>query len=219
MTPCTPEDAVGPLNLAVLLSGTGRSLANLLRVTADGSLRARISVVVSSKPEVRGLEIAAKEGIPTTVIERRGFRDDDAYSDAVYAALSPYRPDLIVMAGFLRKLVVRPAWEGRILNIHPALLPDSAAAGKGYYGDRVHAAVIASGARESGASVHVVDNEYDAGPVVMRTTVPVLPGDTPASLAERVFAAECVLYPKAITAYAAANVDLIAAARRQRSGG
>ena len=186
-----------PLYLAVLLSGTGRSLANLLRVIADGTLQARISVVISSKPDVRGLDVAAEAGIPTAVIERREF-PDDAYSEAVYAVLAPFQPDLIVMAGFLRKLIVRPEWEGRILNIHPALLPESAAAGKGFYGERVHAAVIASGARESGASVHVVDNGYDTGPVVMRATVQVLPGDTPASLGARVFAAECALYPEAI---------------------
>jgi phosphoribosylglycinamide formyltransferase-1 len=208
-----------PLNLAVLLSGTGRSLANFIRVIAEGTLQANISVVISSKPDVQGLQIATAASIPTAVIERRQFPDDDAYSEAVYTALAPYQPDLIVMAGYLRKLIVRPEWEGRILNIHPALLPESAAAGKGFYGERVHAAVIASGARESGASVHVVDNEYDAGPVVMRTTVPVLPDDTPASLGARVFAAECTLYPEAIRAYAAANLDLIEAGRRRRSGG
>jgi formyltetrahydrofolate-dependent phosphoribosylglycinamide formyltransferase len=193
------------LNLAILLSGTGRSLANLLRAIAGGSLQAQISVVVSSKPDVRGLEIATAAGIPTAVIERKLFSDDDAYSEAVYKVLTPFHPDLIVMAGYLRKLVVRQDWEGRILNIHPALLPESAAAGRGFYGERVHAAVIASGARESGATVHVVDNEYDAGPVVMRTTVPVFPDDTPTSLGARVFAAECALYPEAIRAYAAAH--------------
>ncbi len=213
------DESAHPLNLAVLLSGTGRSLANLLRVIDAGSLQARISVVISSRPAVRGLEIADGAGIATAVIERKGFPDDIAYSEAVYAVLAPYQPDLIVMAGFLRKLVVRPEWEGRILNIHPALLPESAAAGKGFYGERVHAAVIASGAHESGASVHVVDNEYDAGPVVMRAIVPVLPDDTPALLGARVFAAECELYPEAIRTYAAAHLDLIVAGRRQQSGG
>ena len=215
----TRDEPTTALNLAVLLSGTGRSLANLVRVIAGGSLHARISVVISSKPAVRGLEIAAEAGIPTVVIERKRFSDDEAFSEATYAVLAPYRPDLIVMAGFLRKLIVRPEWEGRILNIHPALLPESAAAGKGFYGERVHAAVIASGATESGASVHIVDNEYDTGPVVMRATVPVLPDDTPASLGARVFAAECELYPNAIGSYAAANRDLIAAGRKQCSGG
>jgi len=212
------DESATSLTLAVLLSGTGRSLANLLRVIDAGSLQARISVVISSRPAVRGLEIADGAGIATAVIERKGFPDDLAYSEAVYAVVAPYQPDLIVMAGFLRKLIVPPEWEGRILNIHPALLPESAA-GKGFYGERVHAAVIASGADESGASVHVVDNEYDAGPVVMRAIVPVLPDDTPASLGARVFAAECELYPEAIRTYAAEHLDLIAAGRRQRSGG
>lgn len=208
-----------PLYLAVLLSGTGRSLANLLRVIADGTLQAQISVVISSKPDVRGLAVAAEAGIPIDVIERRGFAGDEAYSEAVYAALAPFQPDLIVMAGFLRKLIVRPEWEGRILNIHPALLPESAAAGKGFYGERVHAAVIASGARVSGASVHVVDNGYDTGPVVMRAIVQVQPGDTPAALGARVFAAECALYPEAIRSYASAHRDLITAGRKRQLDG
>lgn len=198
----------GPVGLAVLLSGSGRTLQNLLRVIAAGKLHAAVRVVVSSKPGVRGLEIAAEAGIPALVISRRDYPSDAAYSDAIYRAIRPYDAELILLAGFLRKLVVPPELEGRILNIHPALLPDSAAAGKGYYGERVHAAVLASGATRSGATVHVVDNEYDAGPIVMRATVPVLPDDTPATLAARVFEAECALYPAAIRRYIASHPEL-----------
>ena len=115
---------------------------------------------------------------------------------------------LTLLAGFLRKLVVTPELDGRILNIHPALLPDSAAAGQGFYGERVHASVIASGATISGATVHVVDNDYDTGPIVLRSTVPVLPGDTPESLAARVFEAECLLYPAAVRHHIANRQDL-----------
>ena len=107
-----------------------------------------------------------------------------------------------------------PEWEGRILNIHPCLIPESNAAGLGYYGDRVHQAVIDCGATTSGATVHVVDNEYDHGPVVMKETVPVLPGDTASDLAARVFALECELYPRAIAHYLTQHPDLI-----RRSGG
>ncbi len=206
------------LRIAVLLSGAGRSLSNLIRVTDSGDLAAEIVAVVSSKPDAGGLEIASSAGIPTQTIQRRSFEGDEGYSDAVYAALVPFRPDLIVMAGFLRKLLVRPEWEGRILNIHPALLPESAAAGRGFYGDRVHAAVLASGATVSGATVHVVDNEYDAGPVIDRATVPVLPYDTAASLGARVFAAECALYPDAIRRYVAANGRLFPVRRATVDG-
>ncbi len=204
------------MGLSVLLSGTGRTLENLLRVIARGELDARVDVVVSSVAEARGLEVAARAGIPHHTIRRRDFADDVAYGAAIYDALAPYEPDLILLAGFLRRLVVPPAWEGRILNIHPALLPESGAAGRGFYGERVHAAILASGATTSGATVHVVDNGYDTGPVVLRAEVPVLPGDTPATLGTRVFAAECALYPEAIRRYVAAHPELFGV--RMRDG-
>ena len=96
-------------------------------------------------------------------------------------------------------------WTNRILNIHPALIPESQAAGAGFYGHRVHEAVLASGATESGATVHVVDGEYDHGPVVMKQRIPIESGETPEHLAARVFAAECELYPRAISSYLASN--------------
>lgn len=198
----------GPVGLAVLLSGTGRTLENLLATIAAGRLNCSVRVVVSSRPGVRGLDIAGAASIPAIVIERRDFASDLAYSAAIYRAIRPYDPELLILAGFLRKLVVPPELTGRILNVHPALLPESLAAGKGFYGDRVHAAVLASGATESGATVHVVDNGYDTGPVVMRATVPVLPDDTPGSLAARVFEAECSLYPAAIRRFIADHPEL-----------
>jgi phosphoribosylglycinamide formyltransferase-1 len=199
----------GPVGLAVLISGSGRSLENLLHVIARGNLNGSVRVVVSSKQNVRGLEIARDAGIPALVIQRRDYDSDLAYSDAIYDAIVPYEAELILLAGFLRKLVVPEALAGRILNIHPALLPEAAAAaGQGFYGERVHAAVLASGASRSGATVHVVDNGYDTGPVVMRATVPVLPDDTPETLASRVFVAECALYPAAIKRYIASHPEL-----------
>jgi formyltetrahydrofolate-dependent phosphoribosylglycinamide formyltransferase len=196
-----------PLSLALLLSGTGRTLENLLGVIGRGELDARIAVVASSVPGVRGLRIAEEAGIPTGVVRRSDFGSDEAYGGAVYAAVAPYEPELILLAGFLRRLVIPREWRGRILNIHPGLLPEGPA-GRGLYGERVHAAVLASGVAESGATVHVVDEEYDTGPVVLRTTVPVLPGDTPETLGARVFAAECELYPEAVRRYAAEHPEL-----------
>ena len=193
------------LRLAVLLSGSGRSLDNLLQTIARDELDAVIVAAASSRPGVRGLEIAERAGIPAATFVRRGFESDEAYSEAVLGWVEPFRPHLLIFAGFLRKLIVPPRWERRILNIHPALLPESGIGGKGFYGHHVHAAVLASGASMSGATVHIVDNEYDHGPVVARAEVPVLAGDTPDALAARVFAAEQALYPAAIRAYVEAN--------------
>jgi phosphoribosylglycinamide formyltransferase-1 len=188
--------------IAVCLSGTGRTLRNLLDESAAGRLHARVGVVVSSVPGVGGLAIAREAGIPSLVLRRRDFDSDLEYTGAILNAIAPYDPSLIVLAGFLRKLVVTPEWNRRIVNIHPALLPEMAAAsGPGFYGDRVHEAVLASGSTVSGATVHLVDNDYDTGPVLMRRTVPVLPGDTVRSLADRVFEAEKRLYPDAINHY------------------
>ena len=188
--------------LAVLLSGGGRTLANLIERSRAGELPARVGVVVSSVQDAGGLEIARRAGIPAATKIRKDFESDRAYSDAVFSEIEPYDPALVILAGFLRKLVVPPRWEGRILNIHPALLPEMAfASGRGFYGERVHRAVLESGQTVSGATVHLVDNGYDTGPVYLRQTIPVEPGDTVESLAARVFAAECDLYPRAIAQY------------------
>jgi len=199
-----------PWRLGVLLSGSGRTLRNLLEVIARGDLDAEIVAVVSSVDNVRGLEIAREASIPVSVVTRRDAPDVEAYSQRVYDAFAPYDLDLIIMAGFLRRVLVFPGWEGRILNIHPALLPDAAAdaAGRGRHLERVHAAVPAPGDPVSGATVHVVTDVYDDGPPLMRAEVPVLPGDTPETLAVRVFTAECTLYPEAIRRYLREHPEL-----------
>ncbi|MCC6705306.1 MAG: phosphoribosylglycinamide formyltransferase [Thermomicrobiales bacterium] len=203
------SESNGTARLAVLLSGSGRTLENLLRAIERGTLSASVVAVVSSKPGVRGLEIAQAAGIPATVIERRGFADDAAFTSAILDWLAPFAPNLIVHAGFLRKLHIPTSWEGRMINIHPSLIPESGAMGKGFWGDRVHTAVIASGAKWSGATVHLVDNEYDHGPVLAKAIVPVMPDDTTEALAARVFAAECRLYPQAIADYLRENPWLL----------
>jgi len=195
------------LRLAVLISGSGRTLANLIAAHSRSEIP-EIGLVVSSKPGVRGLNIAADAGIPSATVQRRLFPSDADFSSAIYDLAMEQSIDLLICAGFLKRLVVPPVWSDRILNIHPALIPESSAAGKGFYGDRVHAAVLAADLTESGATVHVVDNEYDHGPVVLKQVVPVLPGDTADDLAARVFAAECLLYPKAIASHIANRPDL-----------
>jgi formyltetrahydrofolate-dependent phosphoribosylglycinamide formyltransferase len=199
-----------PWRLGVLLSGAGRTLQNLLDVIARGELEAEIVAVVSSVEGVRGLDIARDAGIPALTVTRRDAPDVEVYSRKVYDAFAPYDADLIIMAGFLRRVLIFPGWEGRILNIHPCLLPDAAeyAAGRGRYGERVHAAVLAHGDTVTGATVHVVTDVYDDGPPLLRTEVPVLPGDTSETLGTRVFHAECALYPEAIRRYLTSHPEL-----------
>jgi len=184
------------LRIAVLLSGTGRSLDNLQQEIAAGRLHADIAMVVSSKPEAYGLERAKAHGLDAVAVPRREHADLEAFNAAINAVLVPYDVDLVVLAGFLSLYQPLPALAGRVMNIHPALLP--AFGGKGFYGDRVHQAVLDSGVKVSGCTVHFADSRYDHGPIILQTAVPVLDDDTVPSLAARVFAAECEAYPRAI---------------------
>jgi len=185
-----------PVRLGVLLSGGGRTLQNLVDRIADGSLPAKIEVVVSSDPGAFGLERARRHGLPAVVVGRKSFPDARTFSDAVTRALEPHPIDLVIMAGFVHLYLFPEKWQGRVLNIHPALLPGFG--GKGFYGHRVHEAVLRAGAKESGCTVHFADLRYDRGPIILQRRVPVLPGDTPDTLAERVFREECLAYPDAI---------------------
>ena len=185
--------------VAVLLSGTGRTLENLLTQIASGQVPARVELVISTR-EVRGADIARAAGIPTVVLPRRAFPSEAELSQAVYAELAAHPFDLVVMAGFLRKIEIRPDFHNRIMNIHPSLLP--LFGGHGLYGERVHQAVLASGMKVSGCTVHFVNELYDAGPIILQACVPVLEDDTPGSLGARVFAEECRLYPRAIRLFA-----------------
>ena len=184
------------LRIAVLLSGTGRSLENLQQEITAGRLHADIAVVVSSKPEAYGLVRAKAHGLDAVAVSRREHADLEAFNAAINAVLAPYGVDLVVLAGFLSLYQPLPALAGRVMNIHPALLP--AFGGKGFYGARVHQAVLDSGVKVSGCTVHFADSQYDHGPIILQTAVPVLDDDTVPSLAARVFAAECEAYPRAI---------------------
>ncbi len=182
--------------IAVLVSGGGRSLENLAEVIAGGGLRASLGLVLSSTPRAFALERARRLGIPSVVIDPERKLAPREFSRDAFAAIESFGCDTAVMAGFLRKVEVPERWRGRLLNIHPALLP--AFGGKGFYGDRVHAAVIESGARESGCTVHYVDDEYDHGPILLQRRISVLPGDTVESLAARVFEEEKIALPEAL---------------------
>jgi formyltetrahydrofolate-dependent phosphoribosylglycinamide formyltransferase len=190
-----------PVRLGVLLSGSGRTLQNLIDRIADGSLNARIETVISSDPEAFGLERARKAGIPTATVARKPFRDPASHSREVTRVLERHPVDLVILAGYLHLFLFPQKWTGRVLNIHPALLPEFG--GKGFYGHKVHEEVLRKGAKESGCTVHFADHQYDHGGIILQKKVPVLPGDTPEMLAERVFLAECVAYPEAIRKVAA----------------
>lgn len=185
------------LRLAVLISGGGTTLENLVQRIHDGRLRrVEIQLVISSRSTVRGVEIAQAAQLPLELIRRKDFADDAAFSDALTAALDRAGVDLVVLGGFLCFWRLPPQYEGRVLNIHPALLPRFG--GQGMYGHHVHEAVLADGESESGCTVHLVDNQYDHGPIVGQMRVSVLPNDTPESLAQRVGVAERELYPQMI---------------------
>lgn len=177
----------GTLRIGVLLSGGGRTLQNLLDRAADGRLDIEVACVLSDRPEVFGLERASRAGIPTLAT-----RD----AQEIYAFLREHRVELVCLAGYLRLLPIAEDFRGRVLNIHPALLPKFG--GKGFYGDRVHRAVLDAGETETGCTVHHADDRYDEGAPLLQRRVPVLPDDTVEALAARVFEAECEAYPDAI---------------------
>ncbi len=186
---------------AVLLSGSGRTLENFFSRIADGVLPLEIVAVVSSRSAVRGVDVAREQGVPVAVFPRRDYPDVQAHNEAINSWLEPFAPRLIVLAGYLCYYLKPGDFSGPVVNIHPALLPKYG--GKGYYGDRVHKAVLAAGETETGCTVHLVDGVYDNGRILGQRRVPVLPGDTVSVLAERVFAAECELYPAVLARLAA----------------
>ena len=185
-----------PLRLAVLISGSGRTLANFVDRIAAGTLPAQIACVICSKSGVPGIDVARRANLPVELVPRRNFPDDASFGDAIERALAPHSFDLAVLAGFIHHLPVSGRLRGRAINIHPALLPRFG--GKGFYGERVHQAVLKAGDQESGCTVHWVDEQYDHGRIILQKRVPVLADDTAETLAHRVFEAECEAYPEAL---------------------
>ena len=178
--------------VAVLISGSGSNLQALLDA-ATGDYPARIVQVISNRPGVLGLDRAAAAGVRARVVDHKAYGGREPFEAALTAALEEVDPDVICLAGFMRVLTegfVR-RWEGRILNIHPSLLP-------AFRGLHVHARAIDAGVRVSGCTVHVVTPVLDDGPIVGQAAVPVLPGDTPDTLAGRILAQEHALYPLAL---------------------
>ena len=184
-----------PLRVAVLLSGEGTSLENLCE-QIDAGLPARLEVVVASKANAGGLVRAKRRGVPAIAVPRREYPDVHAFNDALHTALARFEIDLVALLGFLSPFEPRTRFAGRVINVHPALIP--AFSGHGFYGHRVHEAVLEAGVKVTGATVHFADDEYDHGPIILQEAIPVREDDTPESLAARVQAAERRLVPAAI---------------------
>lgn len=196
-----PSFPLSPLKIVVLISGGGTTLRNLIAKIQSHQLDAHIDLVISSTPHAYGLEIAEEVDLPTAVVPWHDLKNDAAASRRLFDLCREVHPHLVVCGGFLKKLIIPPDFENRVVNIHPSLIPDHC--GQGFYGRRVHESVLARGDSVSGCTVHFVDNEYDHGPVILQQQVPVMAGDTPETLAARVFEAECELYPRALSMYAA----------------
>ena len=192
--------------VGVLISGRGSNLQALLDAAQAGQLGGEVVAVVSNVAGAAGLERAHRAGVPAFVQDHRG-RTRDEHDAAVRRLLEDQGVELVCLAGYMRLLT--PAFlnrfQGRIINIHPGLLP--AFGGRGFYGRRVHEAVLAAGLKVSGATVHFVDEEYDHGPIILQREVPVEPGDTPETLGARVLAAEHLAYPEAVRLFADGRIE------------
>jgi len=184
--------------LAILASGGGRSLENLVEQIQAGSLAAEIALVLTDKSSAGALARAERHQLAHTVVEKLQGESLGAYSERIFATLTALSPpvELVVLAGFLKLLRIPPAWRGRVLNIHPSLLP--AFGGKGYFGEHVHRAVLERGVEVTGCTVHYVDDEYDHGKVLLQRWIPVPKGVTTSELAALVFKEEMAALPAAI---------------------
>jgi phosphoribosylglycinamide formyltransferase-1 len=193
-----------PLPIAVLISGGGTTLKNLIDRRHAGRLDVDFRLVISSTAEAKGLSFAVADGIETRVLTARSYPSAEAYGMAIFDACRGAGVEMVVMGGFLKYVPIPGDFENRVMNIHPALIP--AFCGRGFYGARVHQAVLDYGAKVSGCTVHFADNQYDHGPIILQRTVPVLDDDTADSLAHRVFEEECEAYPQAVQWFAEGRI-------------
>ena len=195
-----------PIRLAVLISGGGTTLVNLVNQIRAGNLTAEIPVVIASRDECGGIQKAADLGVPCTVISRKSFQSVEAFSQSIFSTCRSANIDLVVCGGFLSLMTIPTDYIGRVINIHPSLIPSFC--GQGFYGHHVHEAVLARGAKVSGCTVHFVDNEYDHGPIILQRVVQVQDQDDPDTLAARVFQSECEALPEAIRQFASGRLEI-----------
>ncbi len=196
------------LNVAVFGSGRGSNFQSILTALQQGRIRdVAIRLVISNSSSAGILEIARTHCIPAFHVSQKQFSSDEAFVNALLALLRDHQVNFIALAGYMKRVPtpVVGAYRGRIVNIHPALLPKFG--GSGMYGTHVHEAVLAAGETESGATVHYVDEEYDHGAIILQKRVPVMAGDTPATLAARVLVVEHEIYPEALRRLALQNEE------------
>lgn len=186
------------LKFAVMASGGGTDFQSLIDAVRDGRINAEICCLVASKPDIYAIERAKKAGIPVEVVRKKAFGSMDEFDEAILGTLRRYEADFAVLAGYLSIIGSKTieAYRNKIINIHPALIPSFC--GMGMYGSHVHEAVIEYGVKFSGATVHFVNEEADAGPIILQETVPVLENDTPEELAARVLKTEHKILPEAV---------------------
>jgi phosphoribosylglycinamide formyltransferase 1 len=204
-SPRTPPITDPPIRLAICVSGGGTTLQNLIDLIRARRLRAQIVQVVASRPRIGAISRAEAAGIPLALASQTA-QSSAEFSASVFDPIRQSKADLVILGGFLALVKIPPDYKGRIINIHPALIP--AFCGKGYYGGKVHEAVLDSGVRVSGCTVHFADDTYDTGPIILQRTVPVQEDDTVETLAARVFKEECRALPEAIELYAAGRLKL-----------
>ncbi len=195
-----------PLRLAVLISGGGRTMLNLLDQIKSGRLNAEIRLVICSRTQIAGYEKAIAAGLNVKAIRKADHPDVKDLSKAIEKELDAAGVDLVVQAGWLCLWHIPPQYMWKVMNIHPALLPSFG--GQGMWGHHVHEAVLAAGCKVSGCTVHFCTNEYDKGPIIVQRCCPVLPRDDADSLAERVFEQECIAYPEAIRLFQQGKIKL-----------
>ncbi len=194
------------LNLAVLISGSGSTLQNLIDKIDGKTLNVKIQTVICSSPDVYGIRIAEQNNIPVAVVHYKDYNDTESFSNTIINEIEKYPVDLVILAGFLYLFKIPEEYTGKVMNIHPGLIP--AFCGKGYYGHHVHKAVIESGVKVSGCTVHFVDNEYDRGPIIIQRVVHVNSNDSASTLAQKVFKEECIAYPEAIHLFAEGKLEI-----------
>jgi phosphoribosylglycinamide formyltransferase-1 len=192
----TVTDNRPPIRLGVLISGGGRTLMNILEYIKKGRLNAEVAVVISSRSKVSGVEKAKKAGLNVKIIRTKDYPDIERFSKQIEEELSAAQAELVIQGGWLCLWKIPQRYENKVMNIHPALLPGFG--GKGMWGHHVHDAVLKAGCKVSGCTVHFCTNEYDTGPIIIQRCCPVMEGDSPDTLAERVFEQECIAYPQAI---------------------
>jgi len=212
------ESAMGKLKLGVLASGGGTNLQAIIDNCEAGRIDAEVKVVISNNSKSGALQRARRHNIPAVHLSSVMFNSFEELDEAILSTLKKYDVDLVILAGYMKKVgpKVLNAYRNRVLNIHPAPLPRFG--GKGMYGHRVHEAVLASGEKFSGPTVHIVDEIYDHGPIIAHRVVPVLEGDTPDTLAERVLKEEHKLYSEVIQLFAEGRVKVRDDGRVEISG-